>query len=617
MKKILVLFSFLFSSVFLWSANLVPYSGKVAIREVNYSGTAEFTFSLHDGNGTTYWHNGSQPGETIDVPVQNGRYTVLLGGQGMNPLSPTLFLDYDPLYLKVEFDNNDNVGLRHLAPDQLITATPRALAAEWAKLAQGVPSGAITRAMLTAEVQADLNRTISKSMLGSDVLADLNATPQAGSITGSMLAPSLLSDLNTSIGVGSISRVKMDPNLVRYFIPEISNNPASVQILQGAGTTLSVQANGKYLSYQWQRDGIALTGETNASLVLSDANASVDDANYSVVIANDWGSVSSSVVSVSVSVWGGTHTADLNATVQMQMLWVESGTFTMGSPTSESGRDIYNLLLPEQALIAQEINLQQALIAQEINLPQALIAQEINLEHEPFSILSPQPTSESGQSTTTDHEAEHNVTLSKGFYLGKYEVTQAQYEAVMTGNGSLSATPSHSPNNPNRPVENVSWDDIQIFLSRLNAQQSANIPAGWYYVLPTEAEWEYACRAGTTTAYSWGDTIASSNANYEGNIGQTTSVGEYVANPWGFFDMHGNVWEWTADRYAEYSSGVQTDPTGPAWDSITGSSRVIRGGSWLFPGPFLRSALRYGYSPSGRSSYFGFRVGLKQQWVRD
>ena len=122
-----------------------------------------------------------------------------------------------------------------------------------------------------------------------------------------------------------------------------------------------------------------------------------------------------------------------------------------------------------------------------------------------------------------------------GFYLGKYEVTQAQYEAVMTGNtDGLSATPSNWPNNADRPVEKVSWDDIQKFLTRLNAQEAGNIPAGWAYVLPTEAQWEYACRAGTTTAYSWGVDINSSDANYNSNIGQTADVGQYSANPGAF-----------------------------------------------------------------------------------
>jgi formylglycine-generating enzyme required for sulfatase activity len=244
-----------------------------------------------------------------------------------------------------------------------------------------------------------------------------------------------------------------------------------------------------------------------------------------------------------------THTADLNASVAMDMIWVEPGTFTMGSPTSEAGR--------------------------------------------------------------SSSETQHEVTLTQGFYLGKYEVTQAQYEAVMTGNtDGLSATPSQWPNNANRPVEKVSWDDIQKFLTRLNSQQAGNIPEGWAYVLPTEAQWEYACRAGTTTAYSWGDSITTSNANYsDSGYSQTRDVGLYSANPWGFFDMHGNVWEWTADWYAAYSSGAQTDPEGPA----TGSTRVLRGGSWGNPSPHLRSAARgYDY-PSTRYFSFGFRVGFQQQ----
>ena len=197
--------------------------------------------------------------------------------------------------------------------------------------------------------------------------------------------------------------------------------------------------------------------------------------------------------------------------------------------------------------------------------------------------------------------------------MGKYEVTQAQYEAVMTGNtNSLSTTPSNWPNNPNRPVEKVSWDDVQIFLSRLNAseQTAGRLPSGWSYVLPTESQWEYACRAGTTTAYSWGATIATSNANYSSSgISQTTDVGQYAANPWGFFDMHGNVWEWTADWYqAAYPTGNPViDPTGPA----SGSSRVRRGGSWNNDGTNLRSAKRNNNTPSNRNNNIGFRVGFR------
>ena len=220
------------------------------------------------------------------------------------------------------------------------------------------------------------------------------------------------------------------------------------------------------------------------------------------------------------------------------------------------------------------------------------------------------PSSETGHGT---NETEHTVTLTNGFYLGKYEVTQAQYEAVMTGNSnSLSATPSEWPGNANRPVEKVSWDDVQIFLTRLNAAEQAagRLPAGWSYVLPTESEWEYACRAGTTTAYSWGNSIAAANANWNhgADPNQTVNVGQFSANPRGFFDMHGNVWEWTADWYqAAYPSGAVTDPTGPA----SGSYRVFRGGSWNSTGAILRSAERGLYAPGSRSYSLGFRVGFK------
>jgi formylglycine-generating enzyme required for sulfatase activity len=253
----------------------------------------------------------------------------------------------------------------------------------------------------------------------------------------------------------------------------------------------------------------------------------------------------------------GNRTVDLNATVAMDMIWCPPGTFTMGSPTTEAGRE-------------------------------------------------------------ADRENEHNVSLTKGFYLGKYEVTQAQYEAVMTGvTGDRNATPSNWHGNPNRPVEMVSWNDAQVFLTRLNEQQASSLPAGWTYVLPTESQWEYACRAGTTTAYSWGTTIASSNANYnwDGNwdtgndFKQTRDVGQYSANPWGFFDMHGNVWEWVNDRYAAAypTDNPVIDPTGPA-----SGSRVRRGASWKEGGAGLRSAKRAGNAQGHRDSYHGFRVSLQK-----
>jgi len=148
-------------------------------------------------------------------------------------------------------------------------------------------------------------------------------------------------------------------------------------------------------------------------------------------------------------------------------------------------------------------------------------------------------------------------------------------------------------------------------------QTAGRLPNGWSYVLPTESQWEYACRAGTTTAYSWGGTIASSNANYNWNGGpydgndfkQTRDVGQYAANPWGFFDMHGNVREWVRDWWASYPGGAQTNPEGPA----SGSNRVRRGGSWNYDGTDLRSARRHNNSPGQRLDNLGFRVGFQKQ----
>lgn len=216
------------------------------------------------------------------------------------------------------------------------------------------------------------------------------------------------------------------------------------------------------------------------------------------------------------------------------------------------------------------------------------------------------------------HETQHQVTLTKGFYLAKFEVTQAQYEAVMKGNtDGLIATPSSSSGKPNQPVENISWNDTQVFLTRLNGMQSTNIPANWSYALPTEAEWEYACRAGTNTAYFWGGSISSTHANYNSNIGSPSDVGEYSPNAWGFYDMHGNVREWVQDYYEEFSTHAAIDPVGPEWSW----SRILRGGSYssyggsgYSDGAQLRSASRdIDYYSSMRMPDAGFRVALKRK----
>jgi formylglycine-generating enzyme required for sulfatase activity len=198
-----------------------------------------------------------------------------------------------------------------------------------------------------------------------------------------------------------------------------------------------------------------------------------------------------------------------------------------------------------------------------------------------------------------EFETPHEVTLTRSFELGVYEVTQEQYEAVM-------GTTLSYFKGPQNPAENVSWDEAVEFcrkLSELPAEKSA----GYEYRLPTEAEWECACRAGTKTQYSFGDSASELGAYewYGENSGKTTHpVGGKKPNAWGLYDMHGNVWEWCQDWHGDYPSGSVTDPTGAGW----GSLRVSRGGCWSSFARRCRSAFRLWSTPDYRFYYLGFRV---------
>ena len=197
------------------------------------------------------------------------------------------------------------------------------------------------------------------------------------------------------------------------------------------------------------------------------------------------------------------------------------------------------------------------------------------------------PESEKGRS---GNEKQHQVTLTKPFYMGKYEVTQEQWEAVMGSNPS-------NPKGVKLPVTNVSREDCQDFIKKLNAKTKDG------YRLPTEAEWEYACRAGTTTAYSFGDSLTKSDTNIGG--ANLKAVGCYKPNAFGLYDMHGNVLEWCEDWYDDYPTKPVKDPKGPA----TGEYSVLRGGAFydLYESS-ARSSNRIGLKPADRTYYFGFRL---------
>ena len=197
----------------------------------------------------------------------------------------------------------------------------------------------------------------------------------------------------------------------------------------------------------------------------------------------------------------------------------------------------------------------------------------------------------------SDEAPVHRVRLSQAFDLGKYEVTQAQWEAVMGTNPS-----DFSACGGTCPVESVSWEDVQTFIGKLNALERVGA-----YRLPTEAEWEYAARAGTQTAYSFGEDAGDLDRYgwYDENSDtRTHPVGRKRPNGWGLYDVHGNVWEWVADWYGGYSSDLVTDPHG----SATGAGRVYRGGGWNSPTRYCRAPNRLYDAPGDRINSLGFRL---------
>jgi formylglycine-generating enzyme len=247
-------------------------------------------------------------------------------------------------------------------------------------------------------------------------------------------------------------------------------------------------------------------------------------------------------------------------TVVQRMRWVAPGVFMMGSPNQEAGRD-------------------------------------------------------------DDEGPQHLVTISTGFWLADTACTQALWQAVMGENPSRFN--AENQGGPLHPVEQVSWDMIQLFLPKL----AALLP-GCEATLPTEAEWEYACRAGSTTPFSFGETINSAQVNYDGNYpyGEGGEQGEYrertvpvkelLGNEWGLYQMHGNVWEWCADKFEEYTADAVRDPgleeaLVPVPDKY--AARVLRGGVWFGSARYARSAFRFRNQPGGQGDDTGFRWAFRSK----
>jgi formylglycine-generating enzyme required for sulfatase activity len=328
-----------------------------------------------------------------------------------------------------------------------------------------------------------------------------------------------------------------------------------------------------------------------------------------------------SIISGSLADMGSSYRFRVN------VINVETAVLEASIPMTVSGRDqqIYFLLTGKRSAPQPGAVQPAEAIPQEV-----LPGNMVRIPGGTFMMGSP-----GSEPRRNSDEIQHQVIIG-GFYIGKYEVTQQEYEKAM---GTLPATRYQGPN---LPVENVSWYDAIEYCNRrsesegltpayiidtarsdpnnLGGDDSVRWTVTWNlradgYRLPTEAEWEYACRAGTSGPFSTGTTITTALANYDGNYpysnspkgtyrDKTVPVGSFAPNPWGLHDMHGNVREWCWDWYGPYGAGLQNNPAG----SVSGSARAIRGGSWYTEGQDLRSANRNSLAPSYLSGDLGFRV---------
>lgn len=398
-----------------------------------------------------------------------------------------------------------------------------------------------------------------------------------------------------------------------------TESPATTMLVEQTSFTMTAPVNGDgpFVS-QWLKDGKLLPGATNMTYS-KEFIQGADSGNYQVNIQTEFGTVTSGSFRMAV------------VPAAQPLLGIQRSGAGIVLTLKGTTNAYYRLefadrmpIGPWQFLTGLTLRTGQQLIVDGITNGTRFY-RAVNLS----SFDSTRPPSPPGMvwivpgtftmgSAATEKERNldetpRTVALTKGFYLGQYEVTQGEYLAVMGSN------PSFFKGNLNLPVEQVAWVDATNYCGKLTQQErnAGRLPTGYEYRLPTEAEWEYACRAGTTTATAFGDSLSSTQANFNGqapyggaptgpNVQRTAQVGSYAPNAWGLYDMHGNLSEWCLDWSSAYFAGSETDPQG----AFLGSLRVNRGGYWGNFGKDCRSARRAGNDPSHRLNYIGFRVAL-------
>ncbi len=475
---------------------LIPFQGKLtdASGQVISDGAIVVQFKMYDApvGGQAKWN-----GEVQMLSVNGGLVNTTLGTK-----ASLKNVDFSsPTYLEITIDAN---GDNEIGPED-----PPLL-----------PRQSIIPAVYAVEAGNSKN---ADKLNGYDWSSIFGGNDPTGKIPGNKLADGSIGTdqiankaiKSSQIDDGAVTESKIEAGAVK-----------AAQVADGAITPAKLAKNSV------TTEKIATNSITADKLDLSDA-----ELNKLVIALDKYLSKPIEKRNWTVSLGGGTC---------LEMIWVNKGTFIMGSPSGESGRE--------------------------------------------------------------GDETQHEVTLTKGFWLGTYEVTQAQWYAVM------GTDPSHFKGSQ-RPVEQVSYDDALAFCRRLTEKERAagRLSNKYEYTLPTEAQWEYACRAGTKTALNNGTENNFAEVAWYGSDGTGGNaggvshiVGQRKPNAWGFYDMHGNVWEWCLDWYGSYPTTAVTDPEGAG----TGPNRMSRGGSWWYVPERSRSANRSYDAPSRRSSDLGFRLAL-------
>ena len=339
---------------------VLNYAGQVAVNGEAFDGNGLFKFALvnMDGN-VTYWSNdgtsvdGSEPQASVSVSVNGGLYAVLLGNtaqQGMGPIDPAVFAQHTDAKLRVWFSDEVN-GFQQLSPDRPFASVPYAFSAGTARNSGSatIAPDSIDRSMLSGDIRSDLNRTISHNDLSPQIKADINATigldrlsaevisklEQNATITYGSVTTSKMADgsvTSSKIASKTIGKDQISNSILKYLKPNITEQPQVQSVYADINAFYSVTAEGKYLTYQWKKDGVDLIGEINATLIITDANATLHDGNYSVEVSNDFGSVESTEILV-----------DVNTTWSTDGLvgwWkFDEGSGTVAYDSSENGND--------------------------------------------------------------------------------------------------------------------------------------------------------------------------------------------------------------------------------------------------------------------------------------